>query len=150
MFYDSGFHEWRASHNQFTPFFAAPTVDHGWKRTASSTMVCHWKPKKSLCNYRDYDLAALEMRRWASGKKAFGICHHNQSHKNENKQIYCPGFMMMFDEAEQILLTLCILFFSSVDCRVSGVWFSVWVLFCVFFTITLLAFFSGGILIKQP
>lgn len=38
------------------------------------------------------------------GKSAFGICHHNQS----RKQIYCPGFTMMFDEPEQILLTLCI------------------------------------------
>lgn len=38
------------------------------------------------------------------GKSAFGICHHNQS----RKQSYCPGFTMMFDEPEQILLTLCI------------------------------------------
>lgn len=36
-FYSSGFHEWEASTQSIYSFFAAPTADHGWRRTTTQT-----------------------------------------------------------------------------------------------------------------
>lgn len=158
MFYGSGFHEWRASHNQFTPFFSAvPTVDHGWKITqqAQQWSAIEWRRNHYVIIM--IMISQLEMRRWTSGKEAFGICHHNQSHKNENKQIYCPGFMMMFDEAEKSRADFIDFVHSILLSR--PLWRMVLLfLFCLLYDRELFAFFffyfyffvlSGGKLIKK-
>lgn len=95
-------------------FVTVRITTNGWQRTSQQCLASHWK--KSLCNYRDYDLATQTRpgRRCASGKRAFGICHHNQSRKTwRNKQIYCFAFTMMFDEPEQIFIDFMHFYYSS-------------------------------------
>ena len=119
---------------------------------------CYWK--KSLCNYHDYDLSTISFGRerasewWVSGKRAFGICHHNQSRKRWeiNKFIALVLWWCLMNQS-RFLLTFCILLFPTfLHCCCCCCCF-VFIFFLAYgfcFVYALRSFlFSGGILIKR-
>lgn len=130
MFYSSGFHEWRESITQsiysFFPRFCLWIIQKQQKNPNNgfSLKENHYVII-AIMIFISTD--AHEVR-----KKAFGICHHNQSHKNVkkiNKFIALVLWWCLMNQS-RFLLTLCILFFSGFWGRSRCV-----LLFCVFFTV---------------
>lgn len=110
MFYDSGFHEWREHHTINLLLFSFGLDHENNKNPNNGSIERNHYVIITIMIFISSTDAHDAMNEVG---KPFGICHHNQSYKNEkiNKFIARLLWWCLMNQS-RFLLTLCILFFG--------------------------------------